>query len=89
MSQCHHAITVRFDQPIDLSRRVTLVERLQRLHGVVSAIFDSRDERNLTVRFQENSLSAITLLDYLTLQGLIATVASPQLADSKPSLASR
>ncbi len=89
MSQCHHAITVRFDQLIDLSRRVTLVERLQRLRGVVSAIFDSSDERNLTVRLQENSLSAITLLDYLTLQGLIATVASPQLADSKPFLASR
>ncbi|HNP64132.1 MAG TPA: hypothetical protein PKH39_09360 [Woeseiaceae bacterium] len=85
MNNTRHSITVRFDQVPDLSRRVTLVERLQRIYGVTSAIFDSRDKQNLTVQFRQGGLSPITLLDYLKLQGLSATATSVNFEELAPS----
>jgi len=69
-----HRITVEFEQLHDLSVRATLVERLQRIYGVVSAVFDSGDCRVLTVTFRETCLSPLTLLDFLKQKGMNATV---------------
>lgn len=71
-----HSITVEFDQLHDLGLRTPLVERLQRIDGVVSAVFDSGDSKVLTVTFRDNCLSSLTLLDFLTLKGMSATVLS-------------
>lgn len=57
-----------------MSHRVTLVERLQKIHGVVSAAFTSHDDKNLIVQFRQNSFSEVTLLDYLKLHRMTATV---------------
>lgn len=69
-----HSITVEFTQLHDLSLRAPLVERLQRIDGVVSAVFDSGNYKILTVTFRDKSLSAPTLLDFLELKGMSATV---------------
>lgn len=74
--RARHRITVEFEQLHDLSLRATLVERLQRLDGVVSAVFDSGDYRVLTVTFRENCLSPLTLLDFLKQKGMNASVVS-------------
>lgn len=74
MVSLHKSITVRFDRSAELSRRVTLVERIQRMYGVSEARFDSKDYRRLTVTFRDGSLSPATLLDYLSAYNLPATL---------------
>lgn len=69
-----HCLTVKFEQLHDLSLRAPLVERLQRLDGVVSAVFDSADYRVLTVTFRDDCLSPLTLLDFLEQKGMNAVV---------------
>lgn len=68
------SIAVRFDRAPNVSRRVTLAERIQRMSGVIEARFDSKDFKMLTVRFRDGSLSPTTLLDYLSAHNLPATL---------------
>ncbi|HNP37106.1 MAG TPA: hypothetical protein PKK10_14740 [Woeseiaceae bacterium] len=65
-------IRVKFDDIQSLSSRVTLVERLQRLYGVESAIFDSDNYLELAVCYRDGSLSPDTLLNFLERQKMPA-----------------
>lgn len=67
--------SVILDRDIDISRRVTLVGRLQRISGVIEARFDSSDIRHLTIACRDGSLSPVTILDYLARQNAAATLA--------------
>lgn len=63
------------DRELNISRRTALVERLQRISGVIEVCFDSSDRRHLTVAFRDGSLSPVTLFDYLARQNAAATLA--------------
>jgi hypothetical protein len=74
MTNVHSQITVVLHRNLDVSLRVTLVERLQRINGVIEARCDSSDRRHLTIIFRDGSLGPDTLLDYLARQSAAATL---------------
>lgn len=82
-------ITVKTRQAQSLSARVTLVERLQRLSGVIAAVFDSNDTSLLAVTFRANSLSPLTLLDFLRRSGMQADLLTDTLTNTGPDSSRR
>lgn len=68
-------LAVILDQELDISRRTALVERLQRIYGVVEARFDSRDHRSIVVFYCDGTLGPATLLDFLLRQNAPASLA--------------
>ena len=86
MTRAHCQIVVTLDGDLEVGQRATLVERLQRIYGVVEARFDSSDYRRLTVTFRHGSLSSPTLLDYLATQNAAASAAESRTQTSQPDV---
>jgi hypothetical protein len=86
MTNMHSQIAVILQREIEISRRVSLVERLQRISGVIEARLDSSDHRHLTITFRAGSLSPVTLLDFLTSHNAAASLA---LANERPDAVSK
>ena len=74
MSKKYSQLAVILDQEISISRRTALVERLQRIYGVVEARFDPRDHRSIVVFYCDGTLGPVTLLDFLSRQNAPASL---------------
>ena len=74
----YQSIELQLAQTLDVGLRSTLVERMQRIRGVIEPVFEPPEFRRLTVRCQSESLSPSTLLDFLSGYGVAATLAKEE-----------
>lgn len=78
MTTEYRSIELRLTQTLDVGLRSTLVERMQRIRGVIEPVFEPPDFHRLTVRCQNGSLSPATLLSFLASYGVNATLATEE-----------
>jgi hypothetical protein len=75
MSNEQERVEIYIQEDMDVSRRAWLVAKLEDERGIVGAWFEGGDHHRLTVHFERNHFSRLTLLDTIKLHGFHGGIA--------------
>jgi len=69
MSNEEVQVEIKIQEDMDVSQRSWLVAKLEHIKGIISAWFDSEDHHRLTVHYERDHFSHLTLLDTIKEHG--------------------
>lgn len=74
MSNVNECVVIYTQEDMDVSKRSWLVASLEHYRGIVSAWFEHGDHHSLTIHFEREHFSHITLIDTIKKHGYLGKI---------------